>query len=87
MIKLSKKLFLLSIVIFVLLSFPIINSVGASSVMWSQTYGGVGEEVAHSLVETSDGGYALAGYTRDFGAPEGDGDFWLVKTDANGNME
>ncbi len=87
MIKLSKKLFLSSIVIFVLLSFPIINSVGASSVMWSQTYGGVGEEVAHSLVETSDGGYALAGYTRDFGAPEGDGDFWLVKTDANGNME
>ena len=87
MIKLSKKLFLSSIVIFVLLSFPIINSVGASSVMWSQTYGGVGEEVAHSLVETSDGGYALAGYTRDFGAPEGDGDFWLVKTDAFGNIE
>jgi len=86
-IKLSKKLFLSSIMIFVLFSFPIINSVGASAVMWSQTYGGAGQEVAHWLVETSDGGYAIAGYTRDFGAPEGDGDFWLVKTDANGNMK
>lgn len=82
-----KKLFLSSIILFVLFSFSLISSVGASSVMWSQTYGGAGQEVAHWLVGTSDGGYALAGYTRDFGAPEGDGDFWLVKTDANGNME
>jgi len=82
----SKKLFLSSIIICVLLSFPIINSVWASSVMWSQTYGGEGSDHAHWLVETSDGGYAIAGYTRDLDAPEEE-DFWLVKTDADGNME
>jgi len=83
----SKKLFLSSIIICVLLSFPIINSVWASSVMWSQTYGGEGSDHAHWLVETSDGGYAIAGYTRDLDAPEEEDDFWLVKTDADGNME
>ena len=40
----------------ILLILPLVLSttlVFASSVMWSQTYGGEGEEVAHSLVETS----------------------------------
>jgi len=53
--------------------------------MWSRTYGGAGQEVAYAVVETSDGGYAIAGYTNSSGA--GYDDFWLVKTDANGNME
>ena len=50
--------------------------------LWSRTYGGAGNEEAQSLVQTSDGGYALAGSTDSFGA--GDYDFWLVKTDENG---
>jgi len=52
---------------------------------WNKTYGGTGWEYAYDLVQTSDGGYALAGYTQSYGA--GGGDAWLVKTDANGNME
>jgi len=82
---LSKRLFLASVVLFVLLSLLFVGSVGASSGMWSQTYGGADQEVAYSLVEASDGGYALAGYTYSFGA--GYADFWLVKTDNYGNME
>lgn len=73
------------ITLFILVSYPFVGSIGASSEMWSKTYGGVGDEVAHSLVYTSDGGYALAGYTVSFGA--GWEDFWLVKTDEFGNME
>ena len=63
----------------------LISSVFGSSVMWSQTFGGVEEEIAYSLVVTSDGGYALAGWTKSFGA--GYNDFWLIKTDANGNIK
>ena len=52
---------------------------------WNQTYGGTGDDRAYCLVVTSDGGYAIAGYTSSFGA--GNADFWLVKTDENGNKE
>jgi hypothetical protein len=55
----------------------------ARALEWSQTYGGAEYEYAFSLVDTSDGGYAIAGETGSFGAG---GDFWLVKTDASGNM-
>jgi hypothetical protein len=81
---LSKKLFRSSILVFVLLVFGFVVSVKASSEMWSQTYGGEGSEKAYSLVESSDGGYALAGCTYPSDAEESD--VWLVTTDANGNM-
>ncbi|KXA90982.1 hypothetical protein AKJ57_02910, partial [candidate division MSBL1 archaeon SCGC-AAA259A05] len=52
---------------------------------WSRTFGGENSDWANSLVQTSDGGYALAGWTESFGA--GENDFWLVKTDNQGNKE
>jgi len=82
---LSKRLFLASILVFVLVSFLFVGSVGASSEMWSQTYGGEEGDYASSVIETSDGGYALAGITRDDYGFDVNG--WLVKTDAYGNME
>jgi hypothetical protein len=50
---------------------------------WNKTYGGTGENNARSLVQTRDGGYAIAGSTDPFGTGY---DFWLVKTDASGNI-
>lgn len=82
---LSERLLLASSLLFVLVSFLFVGSVGASSEMWSQTYGGKSMDVGRSLVETSDGGYAIAGETNSFGA--GKDDSWLVKIDSNGNME
>jgi hypothetical protein len=52
--------------------------------LWTKTYGGADYEEARCLVETDDGGFALAGYTASEGDPFGD--FWLVRTDAEGNM-
>ncbi|MEJ2242065.1 MAG: hypothetical protein P8Y18_07985, partial [Candidatus Bathyarchaeota archaeon] len=65
--------------------FLLIPQVFASSLMWSQNYGGPKGEYARSLIATSDGGYAIAGWTDSYGA--GEEDFWLVKTDANGNIQ
>jgi len=52
--------------------------------LWNKTYGGSGDDYARSVIQTSDGGYVIAGYTNSFGA-SWDYDFWLVKTDAYGN--
>ena len=46
---------------------------------WEKMYGGISLDWINSLVETSDGKYALAGYTDSYGA--GYFDFWLVKLD------
>jgi len=51
--------------------------------LWSRTYGGEGEEVCNSLIQTADGGFELAGYSYSLEA--GYSDFWLVRTDENGD--
>ena len=78
------KLLLPIMVLSVLLCSSLVFSVNAAS-MWSRTYGGTGWDLACSLVAASDGGYAIASWTTSFGA--GSADFWLVKTDALGNMQ
>jgi len=52
---------------------------------WSRTFGGEDRDRCWSLALTADGGYVLAGETRSFG--EGEEDFYLVKTDAGGEVQ
>jgi hypothetical protein len=53
--------------------------------LWDKTYGDGYENCARSVVLTSDGGCALAGYTTSVSSNEFD--FWVFKTDLNGNLE
>ena len=52
---------------------------------WQKTYGGPLNESAFVVCKTSNGGYALMCTTNSYGA--GGNDFWLLKTDANGNLQ
>ena len=56
------KLFPAIIVLFVLSCSSLIVSVNAVP-MWNQTNGGTGDDFATAIIETSYGGYAVAGIT------------------------
>jgi hypothetical protein len=58
------------------------NSSG--NVQWSKVYGGSYAENGNSVIQTTDGGYIVAGRTVSFGA--GNSDVYLVKTDSGGNI-
>ena len=79
----SKKLFLSGLVLFVLLSSSFV-SVGFSLVLWTKTYGGVGDQSATSIIETSDGGYAIFGETS---FEHHLSDWLLIKIDADGILQ
>jgi len=51
--------------------------------LWTMTYGGFENDVGHSVKQTSDNGYIVAGYTQSFGATSGD--VYIIKSDANGD--
>jgi len=67
--------------------FWLVRTDSAGNALWNRTYGGTNTDQAYDLVQTVDGGYALAGVTLSFGFGAGKGDFWLVKTDASGNAQ
>jgi hypothetical protein len=51
----------------------------APDTLWTRTYGGAGNDVGNSILQTSDGGYIVAGYTESFGV--GGSDVWILRLD------
>ncbi|GAA4280535.1 lipoprotein [Gaetbulibacter aestuarii] len=61
-----------------------------NQLQWQKTYGGSLDDRGQSIIQTTDGGFALLGYSKssdgDVSANNGYDDFWLVKTDASGTI-
>ena len=63
----------------------------APSIEWQKSFGGSVFEHATSIQQTTDGGFAAAGYSYsydgDVSGNHGEYDSWIVKLDASGNIE
>ncbi len=57
----------------------------AGNELWNKTFGGTDIDSAHSVWQTHDGGYIIAGSTSSFGDDRYN--VWVVKTDPNGNEQ
>lgn len=68
-----------------LLKFDAINTL-----QWQKTFGGSDDDRGSSIIQTSDGGYAIFGYSQsidgDVGENAGSKDFWISKLNGSGNM-
>jgi hypothetical protein len=53
--------------------------------VWEKVIGGSSDDIAYSIIQSSDGGYVVAGGTWSFGA--GGSDFYVVKLDSSGNVQ
>lgn len=60
------------------------------SITWQKSLGGSGYDYAHSIEQTTDGGYIVAGYSYsddgDLTVNNGDADGWVVKLNATGDI-
>jgi hypothetical protein len=60
------------------------------NILWQQTLGGTNDDIAQSVIQTSDLGFIVVGQSAsidgDITESSGSNDMWVVKLDVNGNM-
>lgn len=59
------------------------------ALVFSKTFGGLEDDRANSIIQTNDNGFAILGYSSSKNetiANNGSRDFWIIKTDKNGNL-
>ncbi len=54
-------------------------------ILWQKTYGGLGNDVSHWVIQTSDGGFLVVGGTTPFGVPGGK--VLVLKLDSTGKIQ
>jgi hypothetical protein len=64
--------------------FQLVKTDQFGDTLWTRFYGGLDVEVAYAGEQTTDGGYIMAGRTDSYG--DGASDFYLVKTNSNGDF-
>ena len=82
-----------TITLLALLLFTITIYAQDPNILWQRTIGGSGDETLYSIKQTPDGGYIVGGATgSDISGDKTDAsngffDIWIVKADAEGNIE
>ncbi len=71
---------------------PEVQNKFLGEVEWVKNFGGSGEETAQAIIATTDGGYAILGFSNSMdgdivGKTTAVNDYWLLKLDAAGNLE
>lgn len=71
--------------------FWIVKLGSTGNITWEKRFGGSGEDNAYSISQTSDSGYIVSGTTTSINGNisfnNGQGDFWIIKLDALGNLQ
>lgn len=72
--------------------FWLVNLNSSGSIQWQKCYGGSNDDMAHSIQQTSDGGFILTGYSSSndsdvTGNHGGIYDYWVVKLDFINGIE
>jgi hypothetical protein len=62
----------------------LIKTDSLGNAQWQNTFGGSGRDYGNSVIQSSDGGFVVTGYTLSYGA--GGDDLWIVKTNELGNQ-
>ncbi|MEO9512994.1 MAG: hypothetical protein ABJN84_13900 [Flavobacteriaceae bacterium] len=61
------------------------------NLVWEKSFGGMGFDAARGIKTTLDGGFVIAGNSKssdgDADENNGENDLWVIKTDANGNLQ
>ena len=61
------------------------EKISTGIIAWDKTYGGSEADNGFSIIQTTDGGFAITGYTESKGA--GKEDIWVLKLDKDGNLK
>ncbi len=72
-------------------NFLVIKTDASGNVQWENQYGGSDADYADDIIQTSDGGYVVAGYSQstdnDFTVNAGFFDAWILKLNPNGIVQ
>ena len=84
----KRSVIVILLIFLVLISFLAVSYASGENkgndITWDKTFGGSGEDMGFSIIQTEDRGYVVAGWTKSKGA--GNSDAWIIKLDENGNL-
>jgi hypothetical protein len=68
----------------------VVKLTGTGVITWQKSVGGTGSDSVFSILQTTDGGYVVAGQSYstdgDLTSNQGDADYWVVKLDSTGTI-